>query len=302
MSGPEFSDLKPISAKGTFDPFFGQAYSGPGGVQYGTIHPIVQQQNVNCFREGETLLIYLEVGFPELQVAKGQNPPITTYVSGLRVAPWFLRSNCEFRSPGDPSQSGNPYGRMGGLTQLGGTICPSQIDKETLGFPTGGWDIFQQPFDFAAGQFDPGDNANSIGNRNVWLRAPKRLDTVPFLLGSAPLNTALDRTSDSVLLDDVWLIPLPNPSRAPWNAAPWIDGTAALGNLPNYRCNKVFTYPAYGRALGLSFEVTLANLADDTPVAYPESGVPVPPNDVYPLIRVGYRSGVTQGVIQERAG
>jgi hypothetical protein len=300
MSGPEFSDLKPVSSRGYFDPFFGQAYSGPGGLEFGTIHPIVQQSNVDCFREGETLLVYLEVAFPALQVAVQPDPPITTYVSGLRICPFWLRSNVEFRTPGNPGQSGNPYGKMGGLVSAGGAACPSQIDKDTLGIPHGGWDIFQQPFDAAAGQF-VGDNVNTLGNRNTWFRSPKRLDTVPPLLGSAPLAFAIPGFSDSLLLYETWLVPLPNPSVAPWNAAPWIDGTPTLGCLPNYRRNHVLHTPVYGRALGVTFEILLANLADDSPIAR-GSTPPVPPNDVYPFVRIGYRSGVTHGVLQERAG
>jgi len=300
MSGPEFSDLRPISKRGTYDPFFVKAIS-VGGINNGTIYPVVplNDPSVDAFREGATLLVYMEVGFPALQT---DDNPDEVYVSGLRIKPWWLRSNDEFRTPGDPAQSGNPYGVMGGRTAAApaGRPYPSQIDTNVFG----GWDIFAQPFD-PSDQFDP-VNTNGLGNRNVWYPSPKRLDTVPSALGSSPLNIALPNTSDSILLDDVWYVPLPNPGSVPWVDPPWNGGTpVTLGNPPNYRQNKVFTYPAFGRCLGVSFEVVLALLADDTPVAPVAGVVPVPPGPdggVYPLIRIGYRSGVTHSVIQERVG
>jgi len=304
MSGPEFQDLKPLAPGGFFSPFFlAQAYS-PDGLNQGQIHAVLPTlaTSLDCFREGETLLVYLEVGFPSKQIVDN---PDGTYVSGLRCKPWWLRSACEFRTIGDPAQSaGNPIGRMGGLKSFGGAPCASQIDKDVFGNGngTGGWDISAQPFDTAAGQF-AAVNVNSIGNRNVWMPSPKRLDTVPAAWGSAPLNIAVPPTSDSVLFDDVWYIPLPNPSVAPWNAAPWNLGTPVAGVPPNYRQNKVFTYPVFGRCLGVSFEPVLAYLATDLPVPY--TGIPVPPGPgggVHPSIRIGYRAGVTHSIIQERVG
>lgn len=305
MSGPEFADLKPQSLRGTYSPAFYKALS-PGGLNNGVIYPVIPtdlnfpsgSRSVDCFREGETLLVYIECGFPALQT---EDNPDGTYVSGLRIKPWWLRSNVEYRTPGEPSQSGNPFGVMGGAPSLGASPYPSQIDTQVFG----GWNIFSQPFDPSAGQFDP-VNKNGIGNRNVWYPSPKRLDTVPPAWGSSPLNIALTNTSDSILFDDVWYIPLPNPTSSPWDAAPWNAGAPVLfGCPPNYRQNKVFSYPAFGRCLGISFEVTLALLADDTPVVIPPGEVPVPPGPnggVYPFVNIGYRSGATHAVIQERLG
>jgi hypothetical protein len=294
MSGPQFSDLKPQSVRGVYAPEILQAVS-PGGLNNGKIWPVLAASpnppDYSPFREGETLLIYIECGFPAYQDGE-------TYVSGLRIKPWWLRSNVEFRTPGDPVQSGNPPTVMGGVPSAGASPYPSQIDTQVFG----GWYTVSQPFDPSAGQFDP-VNLNTLGNRNVWYPSPKRLDTVPSAWGSSPLNIALTNTSDSVLFDDVWYIPLPNPTSAPWNAAPWSGGSPVLlGCPPNYRQNKVFSYPAFGRCLGVSFEVTLALVADDSPVVVPPGEVPVPPNNVYPFVRIGYRSGVTHAVIQERLG
>jgi len=308
MSGPEFQDLKPLAPGGFFSPFFlAQAYSY-GGLNQGVIHPVLPPgpvRSLDCFREGETLLIYLEVGFPLKQII---NNPDGTYVSGLRCRPWFLRSNVEFRTPGDSAQSaGNPPGAMGGLKGgPGSPACPSQIDHDVFG----GWSIFNHPFDptnqFALVNTNPANAGGGLGlgNRNVWMASPKRLDTVPAAWGSPPLNIAVPpTTSDSVLFDDVWYIPLPNPSVAPWKDPPWILGTPVAGVPPNYRQNKVFTYPCFGRALGCTFEPVLAYLATDLPVPY--TGIPVPPGPnggVYPSIRIGYRAGVTHSIIQERVG
>lgn len=311
MSGPEFADLRPIGPRGTFDPFSMAAYSY-GGLNQGQIFPVLSPNapNYDGFREGETLLVYLEVGFPQLQ-AVGVNPD-GVYVSGLRIKPWWLRSNMEFRTPGDPGQSGNPLSLMGGMIPdpanpavSSGKPCRSQIDTDVFG----GWSVLDQPFN-PLSQFDPvntnlynAGGGRGLGNRNVWYPSPKRLDTTPAAWGSSPLNIAVPNTSDSILLDDVWYVPLPNPNSAPWNAAPWNAGAAPAGIPPNYRQNKVFTYPAFGRCLGVSFEVVLAYLADDAPVPY--TGVPVPPGaggGVYPHVRIGFRSGVTHAIIQERSG
>ena len=304
MSGPEFADLKPLSDRGVYAPAFYKAFSADG-LQAGTILPVVANnsayptgRSVDAFREGETLLMYIECAFPALQT---ESNPSAVYVSGLRIKPWWLRSNVEYRTPGEPLQSGNPFGVMGGAPSLGASPYPSQIDTQTFG----GWNIFSQPFDPSLGQFDP-VNLNGIGNRNVWYPSPKRLDTVPTVWGSSPLNIALANTSDSILFDDVWYIPLPNPTSSPWNAAPWNGGSPVLlGCPPNYRQNKVFTYPAFGRCLGVTFEITLASLADDAPVVIPPGEVPTPPGPnggAYPFVRIGYRSGVTHAVIQERLG
>ena len=298
MSGHEFSDLRPINQQGIFSPFQYTTRSAEQGVNFGTIWPVVAADlnGLDAFREGATLLIYLEVGFPQTQ--EGPANPNGVYVSGLRIKPWWLRSAVEFRTPGNPAMSGNPYGVMGGQPAPGGTPYPSQIDTDVFR----GWSIFAQPFDPLNGQQFALVNTNVLGNRNVWLPSPKRLDTVPFALGSAPLNTAIDRTSDSVLLDDIWYVPLPNPSEAPFDTLPW--NTISPGTLPpippNHRQNKVFTYPAFGRCLGVSFEITLASLANNAP--FVSAGIPVAPGGSYPSVRIGYRSGVTHSIIQERVG
>jgi len=302
MSGPEFSDLRPINQQGIFSPFEYITLTATQGVNFGKIWPVVAEDGsgLDAFREGTTLLIYLEVGFPRTQEGPVINPN-GVYVSGLRIKPWWLRSAVEFRTPGNPAMSGNPYGVMGGRLPPGppgGTPYPSQIDTDVFR----GWSIFDQPFDPLDGQQFALINANVLGNRNVWLPSPKRLDTVPFALGSAPLNTAIDRTSDSVLLDDIWYVPLPNPGEAPFDASPWSANLPA--NLPqippNHRQNKVFTYPAFGRCLGVSFEITLASLANNAP--FVSAGIPVAPGGSYPSVRIGYRSGVTHSIIQERVG
>jgi hypothetical protein len=288
----------------------------------GPIIPVISPHapSYDCFREGETILFYLEVGFPQKLV--GRDNPDEVYVSGLRIKPWWLRSNVEFRTPGDPAQSGNPFALMGGMipdptdpTISSGTPCRSQIDTDVFG----GWSVLNQPFapgtQFAAVNTTVPTSGGGLGlgNRKVWYPSPKRLDTMPSNWGSAPLNIARPNTSDSILLDDVWYVPLPNPSTPPWDNLPWYDNLApAPGGIPpNYRQTKVFTYPAFGRCLGVSFEVVLAYLANDAPVPYPAPTAtpnwPVPPGgagwpSVPPTVRIGYRAGVTSAVVQERLG
>src|SRR3989304_1879338 len=214
MSGPEFQDLKPLAPGGFYSPFTHTGFSF-GGLNQGQIFPVIasgSQPTIDCFREGETLLIYLEVGFPPKQT---EGNPDATYISGLRIKPWWLRSAVEFRTPGDPSQShGNPLGVMGGAIPLAsnpavssGVTAPSQIDHDVFG----GWAIFYPPFhtsvQFAAinTNLPAAGGGRGLGNRNVWYPSPKRLDTVPSIWGAAPLNVAVPpTTSDSVLFDDVW--------------------------------------------------------------------------------------------------
>jgi len=290
MSGPEFSDLKPKLDRGIFSPVAPLLPGSVLGVNNGKIHPIIPlnassptNPSVDCFREGETLLVYIRCRFPT--VTEGS----AVYVSGVRMKPWWLRSNVEYRTIGEPSQSGNPLGVMGGAPSPGASPFPSQIDTQTFG----GWSIFDHPFDLSAGQFAP-VNVNGLGNRYVWYPSPKRLDTVPPEWGSSPLNIARPNTSDSILLDDVWYLPLPNPTSSPWNASPWnLNGNA------NYLQNKEFTYPAFGRCLGLSFEFTFAQLSDDAPVE--TEPTQAPPGD-YPQLNISYKSGATHAVIQERLG
>lgn len=305
MSGPEFSDLKPVNSRGYFDPFTQIAYS-PGGLNEGTIFPVVPQtgeRSLDCFREGETLILYLEVAFPPLQVAVQPDPPITTYISALRIKPHWLRSAGEFRTVGVATASGNLMGIMGGVQPTTPpAAAPVQVDSQIFG----GWSVRDMPFDpatqgAAVNLAPPPAGGLGLGNRRVWFPTPKRLDTVPAALGSSPLNISVGMTSDSIFLDEVFYCPLPNPSKAPWNAAPW--NTVTGGQLTAYKRAWVFHFPVLGRCLGFSFESVLANLVTDVPEPYPVDGSqPVPPNEVYCLVKAGYRSGVTHGVLQERAG
>lgn len=306
MSGPEFSDLRPV-ANGVYAPLRTGAFSF-GGLNNGTIYPVrAPGTSPDSFREGETLLIYLEVWFPLAQDV-GVNPDMV-YVSGIRIKEWWLRSAVEHRTPGDARQSGNPTDLLGGLIPnvppTTGTVpCPSQIDHENFL----GWSIADQPFDQSA-QFaivntntplgaPPG--GRTLGNRGLWIPSAKRLDVLPAALGSAPLNFSTGNNSDSVLLDSVWLCPLPNPNSAPWNAPPW--NTVPVGSYfpPGFRVNKVFPAAVLGRALGVSFEVLLARLSDNSP--FIPAGIPTAPNSVYPLVSIGYRAGSTHAVNQGRVG
>lgn len=299
--GPEFSDLRPISWYGTYEPLEMDAYSY-GGLCNGVIYPVVSASapNLNCFREGETLLVYLEVNFPALVV--GQDTPV--YVSALRILPRWLRSAVEFRTTG----TGNSvFGAMGGLVAPAGAPFPAQIDTDSFG----GWNVADEPF--GALQFDAinvlaatAGGGAGLGNRSAWMEMPKRLDTVPFSLGSAPFNVAADGNSDSVFLSEVWRVDLPNPTSAPWNAAPWNTPGPDAARPPAYSVNRVFVVPTYGRALGVSFESVLSYVSNDALVPYPGGGgQPVPPGakgGIYPRVRIGYRAGATNSVVQEQIG
>lgn len=300
MSGPEFSDLRPV-ANGVYAPLTVLGVS-PGGLNYGKIHPVtVPGADPDSFREGETLLIYLEVNFP-LAEPVGTNPDLV-YVSMLRILPWWLRSNVEQRTIGSPRVSGNPVGVLGGRSapSPGGVAYPAQVDHETLG----SWSIFDQDFDVADqfavvnqnSFFQAPSGGRAQGSRNAWFPSPKRLDTLPPNWGTAPLANSLSGTSDSVLLADVWAIELPNPNSAPWNAAPWNTVPFGSSYPPAFKRNFVFPCPAFGRALGISFGVSLALLADDSP--FPGDAAP---NGRAPFVRIGYKSGSTHAVNQERVG
>lgn len=300
--GPEFGDLRPLGARGTYEPFVANPAYSYGGIDNGVIHPVVSASapSLDCFREGETLLVYLEVGFPAL--VAGQPTPV--YVSGLRCKFWWARSATEFRSIGHPP-TGNPIlGSMGGVT-----TPPSPVDVDHANF--GGWSVFNMPFDLLV-QTAPinllaaaSGGGAGLGNRNVYFPTPKRLDIVPPLLGSSPTNFSLFGTSDSLLLDEVFLAKLPNPTSVPWSAAPWnTPGSDAL-RPPNFRVRTTFVTPVYGRSFGVSFESVLAYVSTDAPVPYPVSGQPVPPGPnggTYPTCTIGFRSGVTNSVAQPTDG
>lgn len=302
--GPKFGDLRPLSSKGIYEPFaITNAYSY-GGLDHGVIHPVVSASapSLDCFREGETLLVYLDVGFPAL--VAGQQTPV--YVSGLRLKFWWLRSAVEMRTPGNPATSGNPYGSLGGVTT---PPSPSNVDSSAFG----GWDVFSEPFDgssqtaFVNTQPAAAGGGAGLGNRGCWFPTTKRLDIVPPLLGGTPTNFSLPGTSDSLLLEENFYVAIPNPTSAPWNAAPWNTPGPDAARPPNFRVRQSFVVPVLGRALGVTFESVLAYVATDAPVPPPvENGQPVPPGpkgaEIYPSCRIGYRSGVTNSSAQPTDG
>lgn len=270
----EFSDLYPKGPDGTFTPKTVQVGNADADVQYG---PIAYVSDFDALREGQTMILWVQVFPADIDPANVNG----YYVSLVRIKPWFVRSNVEDRTPG-AVQHGAP-----GPGVLQDPIPPNnrvKIDAQTFSPGTGLITIFQQP--------PPAPPGNTLGNRRLWIPSPKRLDTIPAIYGSGPLAIAVDpQNSDSILLDDVWAIPMPDPTTVP--AAFNVSGTFAnIGAI----VEKVFHYPAHGRALGVSVEYQLTSRITATVAS---RGTPLPSGDP-PIINIGYKTGTGTLLTQDR--
>lgn len=150
------------------------------------------------------------------------------FLTRVRLKPWWARPNSEYRQ----------------AFALGGTPTGAPGDAQTL------------PIDRIV--FGVGALANPLeDNRYVWMPSPKRLDITPFQTPPPPAAPA--RNSDSVMLDDIWTVDMPAPTDAVY-AAKFVAPQIISRWVP-------ILYPAFGYALGFTYEVETDNAqAPDPPL------------------------------------
>lgn len=173
----------------------------------------------NVFRMGQQVWFWL--GIANVPTV-GQN-----YLTRVRLKPWWARPNMEYRQA------------------FGGSGLPSGAPGNNQGLP----------IDRVV--FGNGAQANPLtDNRYVWMPSPKRLDQTPF--GTAPPALPPAGHSDSILLDDIWTVDMPDPTDATYAAkfvAPQIISVW-----------KPILYPAFGYALGFTYEIEQAIEGDALPL------------------------------------
>lgn len=131
------------------------------------------------------------------------------FMTRLRLKPWWARNNMEYRQAG----------AINGSYQAAESYLP--IDTQVFA----------------------GDGLTN--NRYIWVPGQKRFDTTPWDVGPPP-PAALDRTSDSVMLEDVWAVDLQDADN-PLYIADFQTGQTPSRWLPIF-------YPAQGYALGFTWE------------------------------------------------
>lgn len=150
--------------------------------------PILQVSDFNAFKPWTQVVFCLTV-YNATVTVPNQNFP--TWISRVRLKPWWGRQGDEFRMPGGPvSTAGNA--------------------------PT--W----TPNDQA--QFGGGTVDN---NRAVWMPTPKMIDISEFQTVNPP-PPAPPRHSDSLIVDDLWTMDLQNPNNAAYQGI-LLPGQTLLG-------------------------------------------------------------------------
>lgn len=172
--GAEFSELAPK------DPTTGRLRNefvalSAAGLENGTI---TEMTALDAFRIGQQIFIWLGITNPVLEV-EGQPD---NWITRIRLKPWWLRPNLEYRAPGTPIRSVSPVDNYLG------------IDRETFG------------------------STSVLNNRYVWIPSPKRLDLTEWQTPNPP-PASPPRHSDSLFLDDVWTFDLQSPTDADYQAA-----------------------------------------------------------------------------------
>lgn len=212
--GAEFGDVQPRSVTTglIFNDFLLLDAAGPG-LEYGQIQRVT---GLNEFRLGQQILFWIGVSNP-IQTEEG----VDNWISKLRLKPWWMRPNSEFRSPGFPRQN-------------------SDINEE----------VFATTEEYIASDRAVFGGVTQDNNRYVWIPSPKRLDVTPF--DTPPPTIPPARHSDSLMLDDVWTWDLDNPNNATYQNA---------FNLQGQQVSRwsVFMYPAMGYSLGFTWSAEFGN-------------------------------------------
>lgn len=137
------------------------------------------------------------------------------FLTRVRLKPWWARP-------------GNEYRQAFGGNGLPGAAQVLPIDRSVFGVGAAG---------------------GLLDNRYVWVPSPKRQDTTPET--ATPPGPAPAQHSDSILLDDLWTIDMPDPTVAayagkfvaPQIVSRWVS----------------ILYPAFGFSLGFTFETVVAD-------------------------------------------
>jgi len=139
--GAEFSEVAPKGlTTGRLRNEFFTLESFADGIEGGRIQ---QVSPLNSFRIGQQVFFWLGVTNP---VAGDGQTFGFNWMTRLRLKPWWLRPNLEYRAAGDPAYVG--------------------IDQQTFG----------------SGPF----GANQVNNRYVWIPSEKRLDVTQFATVTPP--------------------------------------------------------------------------------------------------------------------
>lgn len=227
--GADFSEFQPKNVRGQLggglDPLTGLQASSPTigftelpltalGLDLGTIFQVTPN---NSFRLGQQIFFYLGVYYPPV----GQ-----TYISKLRLKPWWARQNMEFRQA---------FGSPGGEYNVAGPATGLPVDREVFGLGPG----------------------NGLPNNHyVWVPSPKRLDVTPF--DTPPPSVPPARHSDSLLLDDLWTLELQDPANVQFKVLffpPQVPSRWAS-----------ILYPAMGYALGFTYEIEIEGQKPEFPL------------------------------------
>lgn len=173
---------------------------------------IIQVSPEGAFQPGQQVIFYLTV-YNSLDV--------DSYISRVRLKPWWKRPSLEKRGPGDP-----------GNTQVVGSGWVSPDEEQFGSGPVAA--------------LTPSSQTRAQDNRLVWFPVPKLLDVTQYQTPNPP-PVAPDRHSDSLFLDDVWTLDLQDPNGA---------GYAATQGLtqPNIGRSASFMYVSHGTALGLTHQ------------------------------------------------
>lgn len=223
----EFSEVRPKTDQGRIR----VAGSGTAGtINLGTAADTLENGTIqivsplNAFKPGQQIMFWLSV-------YNGSFGGSGTYIDRVRLKPWWLRPNNEFRSPGsDP-----------GVGDLGLLNAPAYSSN-----PEGWKTVDDQTF----------GGGTYVNNRACWFPGVKMADVTEFQTSNPP-PAAPARQSDSLMLDELWTLDLQDPFSGAAQALPLRPVAPVLGAQQKLIGRSVvFMYVARGYALGLTHAFT----------------------------------------------
>jgi len=165
--------------------------------------------------------------------------PLDPYISRVRLKPWWLTPNNEFRAPGGVAVQQ----RLAQQSKPSPPTPPSPGQQFNQQFTAPAWlPIDEQTF--SGGTVD--------NNRFCWMPALKWMDISEYQAVNPP-PASPPRHSDSLGLDDLWTFDLQNPGDPAFQAT-LLPGQVALAR------RATFLYVSHGYALGLTYEAEVTNV------------------------------------------
>lgn len=144
--GPQFSPIQPTNSHGLLHSAFINLSQGVG-LDYGTIQQVTP---LGAFRVGQQIWFNLQIG----QVA----PEAQSYITQVRIKPWWLTENIEFRAPGNPSWIEADQSAFSGGTVTNNRYCwmpsPKRLDIT--------------PYQTSPPDPSPARNSDSIFLDDIW--------------------------------------------------------------------------------------------------------------------------------------